>query len=295
MGKSPTSDPCKLCANKRARNIDLFAEHMCPKGAVHVPFRYAVKVCKRLQIDYAEAVVDFEFGNRMAVPVIQGVVIAEEHHDQVMVELEKDEAERARKEDEKRRKAALGKWRKFLMGMRIVERIRQDYGEIDDKVSVFGHSSVNPLKTDQPPGEFDDEDMAGGFLPEGYEEEKEEEAEQTSSFFPVTNDEDNEAHEDDLVMEDHQRQPEPKAQPEAEPETEPVPDEFEVSPPPTVQPAQKGRGRKRKLASPPLPAEQAKGTRRSGRQTRQRVVIDDSDELGDDDDAYEDMDGESDQ
>jgi xeroderma pigmentosum group C-complementing protein len=270
---------------------------MCPQGAVHVPFKYAVKVCKRLQIDYAEAVVDFEFGNRMAVPVIQGVVIAEEHHDQVMEELEKDEAERARKEDEKRRKAALGKWRKFLMGMRIVERIRQDYGEIDDKVSVFGHSSVNPLEDDQPPGKLEEEDMAGGFLPEGYEEEKEEEeAEQTSSFFPVTNDEDNEAHDDDLVMEDHQGQPEPKAYHEPEPKPEPLKDEPEAasSSSTKAQQAPKSRGQKRKQASPPLSTEPAKGTRRSGRQTRQRVVIDDSGDSGDDDDAYEDIDGASD-
>ena len=83
------------------RNIDLFAEHMCPEGAIHVPYKGAIRVAKRMQIDYAEAVVDFEFGHRMAVPVIQGVVIAEEHYEKLMEELEKDEAERKRKEDEK--------------------------------------------------------------------------------------------------------------------------------------------------------------------------------------------------
>ncbi|XEV05726.1 hypothetical protein FSHL1_011013 [Fusarium sambucinum] len=182
-------------------NIDLFAEHMCPKGAVHVPFRGAIRVCKKLQIDYAEAVVDFEFGHRMAVPVIQGVVIAEENHDIVMVELEKDEAERARKEDEKRRKKALAQWRRFLMGMRIAERIRQEYGEITDDISVFGHArdSSHSKKLASVP----DEDMAGGFLPEGYEEEVEEvqevPAHYTSSFFPAV-DEDDEG-EDGLVME----------------------------------------------------------------------------------------------
>ncbi|CAF3510865.1 unnamed protein product [Fusarium graminearum] len=182
-------------------NIDLFAEHMCPKGAVHVPFRGAIRVCKKLQIDYAEAVVDFEFGHRMAVPVIQGVVIAEENHDMVMVELEKDEAERARKEDEKRRKKALAQWRRFLMGMRIAERIRQEYGEITDDISVFGHAR-DSAHSKKPPS-VPDEDMAGGFLPEGYEEEVEEDQEvpvhHTSSFFPAV-DEDDEG-DDGLVME----------------------------------------------------------------------------------------------
>ncbi|KAK0636668.1 Rad4 transglutaminase-like domain-containing protein [Bombardia bombarda] len=179
-------------------NIDLFAQHMCPEGAVHVPYRGAVKVCKRLAIDYAEAVVGFEFGHRMAVPVIQGVVIAEEYHDKVMEELAKDEAEKSRKEDEKRRKAALAMWRKFLMGMRIVERIKKDYGHVRDDMDVFGHE-----RDTKDGGEMDvadgDEDMAGGFLPEGYEGDKEPVF--TSGFFPVgDDDEDNKDDGDDLLQ-----------------------------------------------------------------------------------------------
>ena len=178
-------------------NIDLFVEHMCPRGAVHVPYRGAVKVCKRLQIDYAEAVVDFEFGHRMAVPVIQGVVIAEEYHDNVMQELAKDEAERSRKEDEKRRKAAMGMWRKFLMGMRIVERIKHDYGHIKDDAEVFGRHPTHASGATH----ADEDDMAGGFLPDGYEEEKVEEAHQKSGFFPVV-DEDEDDGENTLEI-DH--------------------------------------------------------------------------------------------
>lgn len=168
---------------------------------MHVPYRGTMRVCKKLQIDYAEAVVDFEFGHRMAVPVIQGVVIAEENYDMLMEELEKAEAERIRKEDEKRRKAALAQWRRFLMGMRIAERIRQEYGEIDDQISVFGHSR-DALHV-HPPPEDHDEDTAGGFLPEGYEEEEEETegpAHHGSSFFPAV-DEDDEG-DDGLLMEE---------------------------------------------------------------------------------------------
>ncbi|KAI1809379.1 Rad4-domain-containing protein [Poronia punctata] len=175
-------------------NIDMFAEHMCPEGAVHVPYRGVVRVCKRLKIDYAEAVVGFEFGHRMAVPVIQGVVVAQEHYEKVMEELEKDEAERARKEDEKRRQAALGAWRKFLMGLRIADRMLQDYGHLDKSIDVFGHDTGERPDIE---GYAEAEEMAGGFLPEGYEEEEEEEDDkeepvQTSGFFaaPQTYDED---------------------------------------------------------------------------------------------------------
>lgn len=190
-------------------NIDLFVEHMLPEGASHVPYRGAVRVCKRLEIDFAEAVVDFEFGNRMAVPVIQGVVIAEEHFDKVMEELAKDEAEKKRKEDEKRRKVVLATWRRLLKGMRIRERILKEYGEVQDSYNVFGHSRDQQEVSADQPGE--DEDMGGGFLPEGYEEPDHEHdvedgsgLQRSSFFFPAVNDEEEGGAdgEDGLVVED---------------------------------------------------------------------------------------------
>lgn len=189
-----------------------------------------MRVCKRLKIDYAEAVVDFEFGHRMAVPVIQGVVIAEEYYDQVMEQLAKDEAERTRKEDEKRRKKALEMWRKLLMGMRIAKRIKDDYGEISEGVEVFGHFRDNfPQKNSGQPGFGEsatgDTDMAGGFLPEGYEagEDDDEEEGHTSSFFPVV-DEDDEG-DDSLQVQDDRLVGEAKEDTTAE-----VSDERETEP-----------------------------------------------------------------
>lgn len=191
-------------------NIDLFVEHMLPEGAAHVPYRGATRVCKRLGIDFAEAVVDFEFGHRMAVPVIQGVVIAEEHFDHVMEELAKDEAEKKRKEDEKRRKAVLAMWRRLLMGMRIRERIRKEYGDAkeDDSHNVFGHSREQPEVPVE--GPMDVEEMAGGFLPEGYEDEDDDRKVQDhsalrkSNFFAATFDDEDDGSdgEDGLVVED---------------------------------------------------------------------------------------------
>lgn len=188
-------------------NIDLFVEHMLPEGAAHVPYRGAVRVCKRLEIDFAEAVVDFEFGHRMAVPVIHGVVIAEEHFDAVMEELAKDEAEKKRKEDEKRRKVVHATWRRLLMGMRIRERIRKEYGDVEESYNVFGHSrDQHDTSVKQ---SANAEDTAGGFLPEGYNEQEEDHngALHKSSFFFPAVDEDEEddgdgGGEDGLVVED---------------------------------------------------------------------------------------------
>jgi xeroderma pigmentosum group C-complementing protein len=200
-----------------------------------------MRVCKKLQIDYAEAVVDFEFGNRMAVPVIQGVVIAEENHDMLMVELEKDEAERARKEDEKRRKKALAQWRRFLMGMRIAERIRQEYGEITDQISIFGHA--RDLTHTKKQTRVEDEEMAGGFLPDGYEEEGGEievPAHHTSSFFPAIEEDDD--GDDGLLMEHdeaNQQRPIDEMEVDGDGEQEPaLKSQDEAGLQPTPEPAQ---------------------------------------------------------
>jgi len=254
-------------------NIDLFVEHMCPKGAVHVPYRGALRVAKRLGIDYAEAVVDFEFGHRMAVPVIQGVVIAEEHYERVMEELARDEAERKRKEDEKRRKAALSMWRRFIMGMRIVQRIRQEYGDVGEDVDVFGRDDTKSRGLGQAAehnaGTAEDEEMAGGFLPEGCEEEEDDDgghrAYQRSGFFPVGGDEDDDDDGGDALEVDHGEgmqavapavASEPSPEPEPEPEPEKAPKRSVVSTRPTRKKVAKRRAnttrrrRRRKNASP---------------------------------------------
>ncbi|KAK4211546.1 xeroderma pigmentosum group c-complementing [Rhypophila decipiens] len=186
-------------------NIDLFAEHMCPTGAVHVPYRGAVRVCKRLGVDYAEAVVDFEFGHRMAVPVIQGVVCAEEHFDRVMEELQKDEIERKRKEDEKRRAEVMKMWRKFVMGLRIVQRLNGVYGDLEAQEKTGQREDMGGGFL---VGDENGDVGGGGFIPVGYELEEEEEnvgkaTELTSTFFPTRalSDEEEDGDEDALMIE----------------------------------------------------------------------------------------------
>ena len=155
-------------------NIDCFVPSMVPKGAVHVPLRGTVRVCKKLGIDFAEAVTGFEFGNKLAVPVIDGVVVASENEDILIDAWEEEEAKKRVKEDEKRNKLILGTWRKFLMGLRIVERVREEYGEdseshLKDEINAFTNrkklapTSTGPTKTTLARQESDD-DLEGGFI-----------------------------------------------------------------------------------------------------------------------------------
>ncbi|KAL8829539.1 MAG: hypothetical protein Q9191_001966, partial [Dirinaria sp. TL-2023a] len=161
-------------------NMDVYVPSMVPEGAVHIPLRSTMKICKRLGIDYAEAVTGFEFGNKRAVPVITGVVVAAEHEDLVIDEWEKDEEERKRKEEGKREKLALNMWKKFLTGLRIMERVKDEYGgdadaHLREEMNPFTNQNkvrkgrkkedANGLMNGEPSNSVDD-NLGGGFMPD---------------------------------------------------------------------------------------------------------------------------------
>lgn len=186
-------------------NIDVYVPTMVPKGAVHIPLKGTARVCRKLNINYAEACTGFEFGKQRAVPVITGVVVAEENEDMVLDAWEAEEAEKARKEAEKRQKFVLGLWKKFYSGLKIVQRMKDEYGEeaelpskdifepvekkIESEWDVFqkhqgkdfeggflreerGVGGGGFMRDDLPTAAHDDEDMAGGFFTASQEEVK---------------------------------------------------------------------------------------------------------------------------
>ncbi|KAF7947950.1 hypothetical protein EAE96_009020 [Botrytis aclada] len=176
-------------------NMDVYVPSMVPVGAVHIPRRGTKRICTRLGIDYAEAVTGFEFGARMAIPIITGVVVAEENYVHVISEWEKEEVARGKKEEEKTAKAAIGMWRKMLMGLRIIERMTDEYGQGGEEIDLVNPFNNKNKKGKEVDGDSNleekalemqqqDEETAGGFFPEGYDEEEPEEHHSTS-FFPV--------------------------------------------------------------------------------------------------------------
>ena len=160
-------------------NIDCFVPSMIPEGAVHLPFKGLKRICNKLEIDFAEAVVGFEFGNKMAVPVINGVVIAKENEGAVR-DAHKVWAEEQRiKEEGKIEKQALDMWRKMLMGLRIRERVADEYGSFDvlgdevpnaRKAKKEGKTAAEAIDVDGDKAmegggfEPEDDEVGGGFI-----------------------------------------------------------------------------------------------------------------------------------
>jgi xeroderma pigmentosum group C-complementing protein len=146
-------------------NIDCFVPTMVPKGAVHVPMRGTVRICKKLEVDYAEAVTGFEFGRRMAVPVITGVVVAKENEKAVREAWKVWDEEQRKKEEGKVEKAVLALWRKFVMGLRINERVQEAYGDEPDADAHLAASGMENKSDISNMHQFSEvSNMGGGFL-----------------------------------------------------------------------------------------------------------------------------------
>ncbi|KAF1987407.1 Rad4-domain-containing protein, partial [Aulographum hederae CBS 113979] len=108
-------------------NIDVYVPSMVPKGAIHVPLRGTAKLCKKLGFDFAEACTGFEFGKQRAVPVLTGVVVALGNEHALIDAWEAEQKEKARKEYEKREKATIARWKKFIVGVRIMDRMKRQW------------------------------------------------------------------------------------------------------------------------------------------------------------------------
>lgn len=152
-------------------NIDCFVPSMVPRGAVHVPLSGTARLCRRLQIDFAEAVTGFEFGSKMAVPVIEGVVVAAENATLVEDAWRADMATRQNKERAARQQRVLAVWRRLMMGVRIAERIQDEYGTASEESNPFVRCI--PLgNSRQPDAQNPDIFESGGFFREGEDEDE---------------------------------------------------------------------------------------------------------------------------
>ncbi|KAF8527521.1 hypothetical protein BU17DRAFT_81725 [Hysterangium stoloniferum] len=136
-------------------NIDLYVDTMLPSGATHIPYKGAAKIAKELRYDYAEAVTGFEFKNRRAFPLINGIVIATENESAFLEAYwtsaqDAEEKERIRKEER-----VLKRWTRLVQGLRIRKRLQEQYAN-DPSGTIATHGVDNREDIVQA--------EAGGFL-----------------------------------------------------------------------------------------------------------------------------------
>ncbi|KAF8340733.1 uncharacterized protein EI90DRAFT_3012505 [Cantharellus anzutake] len=112
-------------------NIDLYVPSMLPEGGVHIPYKGTAKIAKQLGIDYAEAVTGFEFKNRRAFPVLDGVVIPEDRESELLEVYWKSAQAASEREKQKKLEKVIKHWTRLVQGLRIRQRLQDKYYQTD--------------------------------------------------------------------------------------------------------------------------------------------------------------------
>ncbi|KAK9456687.1 hypothetical protein V1511DRAFT_495023 [Dipodascopsis uninucleata] len=160
-------------------NIDIFVPSMVPKGATHITFKGIASAAKLLGIDYADAVGGFDFQARRATPRLNGIVVADEYVEAVLHVYRAQQEQFRLEEDKKRQERALRRWRRYLIALRIQERVAQNpaFRNLhEEDLSAENESEINrggfirednrkleDILSPVPSSSYIDE---GGFIPE---------------------------------------------------------------------------------------------------------------------------------
>ncbi|KAG9251253.1 nitrilase [Emericellopsis atlantica] len=154
-------------------NIDVYVPSMVPKGAVHLRMEEAARAAHIIGVDYAPALTGFSFKGRTGTAVLTGIVVAVEYEEAILAVIEglRDLADEA--VQERKRLVTMRWWRRFIMGLRIRERVWAGVSEEERREAerdAVMNAEMDEEMADEESDvteEFDmevDGDGGGGFL-----------------------------------------------------------------------------------------------------------------------------------
>jgi xeroderma pigmentosum group C-complementing protein len=150
-------------------NIDVYAPSMIPAGAVHIMHPHSTRAALSLGVDFAPALTGFEFRGKHGTAVIRGIVVAKEYEEAIREVMDALSNQEQELEDERRRAEVLKMWRKFIMGLRIRERIwsgvdAEERHEAEREAELDAGMEDAPSDVTEEFDMVDDEDGGGGFM-----------------------------------------------------------------------------------------------------------------------------------
>ncbi|CAK9439002.1 uncharacterized protein LODBEIA_P32260 [Lodderomyces beijingensis] len=153
-------------------NIDVYTESMIPDAcclveSTHsVPMPMLIRVARLLDVDYAKAIVSFDFTQKGKGPPKAregGVVILKAHEQAFLLSL----AHMIEEESEENRKRveliALQNWKFFLLKLRVQDRLNRSHGRLHEETKVHEEA----IQSDD---ENLESDLEGGFVTGGDQE-----------------------------------------------------------------------------------------------------------------------------
>ncbi|KAK9271667.1 hypothetical protein L1049_002030 [Liquidambar formosana] len=134
-GKWQMEPLCLPCAvngivpkNERGQ-VEVWSEKCLPPGTVHLRLPGAGPVAKRLEIDFAPAMVGFDFRNGRSFPVFDGIVVCAEFKDAVLEAYAEEEDRREAEEKKRNEMQAIRNWYQLLSSIVTRQRLNNCYGD----------------------------------------------------------------------------------------------------------------------------------------------------------------------
>jgi xeroderma pigmentosum group C-complementing protein len=143
----------------RFGNLDVYVPSMVPEGGAYVADELGAQAAFTMGIDYAPALTGFQFRGRKGTAVLHGVVVAAEHEEAVRAVIEGLKDQEAEIVIERRRREVLRTWKRFLMHLRVRQRI---WAGVDEEEEAG--EDVAMQVDYQEGGGFDEEDSDGDDL-----------------------------------------------------------------------------------------------------------------------------------
>ncbi|XP_044468590.1 DNA repair protein RAD4 isoform X2 [Mangifera indica] len=114
--------------NQRGQ-VDVWSEKCLPPGTVHLRLPRIFSVAKRLEIDYAPAMVGFEFRNGRSTPVFDGIVVCCEFEDIILEAYAEEEGRRVEEQKKRMEAQAISRWFQLLSSIVTRQRLNNRYGD----------------------------------------------------------------------------------------------------------------------------------------------------------------------
>ncbi|TVU05803.1 hypothetical protein EJB05_48986, partial [Eragrostis curvula] len=128
--------------NERGQ-VDVWSEKCLPPGTVHLRLPRLFQVAKRLGIDYAPAMVGFDYRSGRCLPVFDGIVVCAEFKDAILEAYAEEDEQRRAQERKQQEAQALSRWYQLLCSIVTRQRLKDTY-----KAPSEGVGQEGPPKND---------------------------------------------------------------------------------------------------------------------------------------------------
>ncbi|CAO2210995.1 unnamed protein product [Urochloa humidicola] len=112
--------------NERGQ-VDVWSEKCLPPGTVHLRLPRLFQVAKRLGIDYAPAMVGFDYRSGRCLPVFDGIVVCTEFKCAILEAYAEEEEQRRAEERKQDEAQALSRWYQLLCSIVTRQRLKESY------------------------------------------------------------------------------------------------------------------------------------------------------------------------